>query len=161
MAGCNTHGSEFQDSRPTYSVDRQIFCDSPRRRFSYSIVLRIPRPVSGRCRCGRSTVEGMSEPSGSAGVGRYHRRKRSPFRVVDGRCLVAAPGHKTVAISGSAVLVWLLLDSPESATGLLTRVHEEWPELEEITAFRVQAALNTLEAQGLVFREGLAKQGVR
>lgn len=55
-----------------------------------------------------------------------------------------------VGIEGSALFVWLMLDQPASVGELAERIRTVWPELGEISAPDVQAAIDSLVDAGLV-----------
>lgn len=86
---------------------------------------------------------------------RYRRRGRSLFRVFQGQVLIGAPGHKTVAIGGSAVFVWIELDQHPNADGLTrdeitASIIQNWPELSELGREQVQESLDVLLGEALV-----------
>lgn len=109
----------------------------------------------------------------------YRRRPRSVFRVLEGRALIAAPGHSTVGVEGSAVLVWVAFDEEPTTRSepttpsepkpahdhpwvtsaeLTARINGSWPELADVSESDVEGALVALVDHGLVERELLEGQ---
>lgn len=66
------------------------------------------------------------------------------FRALHGRAWVGASGRATVGIEGSALFVWLVLDEAGSVDELTERIREIWPELGEVRADEVLAAVDSL-----------------
>ena len=81
---------------------------------------------------------------------RYRRAQRTVFRVLIGRCWVGGPGRATSGIEDSALFVWLVLEELASVGELAEQIRTVWPELGEITAPDVQAAVDSLVGAELV-----------
>lgn len=86
----------------------------------------------------------------TAPTSHYRRRAHCVFRALDNRVWVGSPGRATVAVEGSAVFVWLVLEQASSLADLTSEIRRTWPELTELTEQGVDEALRTLMDADLV-----------
>ncbi|MCO5321171.1 MAG: hypothetical protein M9922_07205 [Microthrixaceae bacterium] len=77
------------------------------------------------------------------------------FRVLHNRCWIGGPERSTIAVEGSAVFVWLVLEIESTAAEVATEIRHSWPELGEVRTSDVQHALDVLVMHDLVERTGL------
>lgn len=72
------------------------------------------------------------------------------FRVLHDRCWIGGPERSTIAVEGSAVFVWLVLEIESTAAEVATEIRHTWPELGEVRTSDVKDALHVLVTHDVV-----------
>jgi hypothetical protein len=75
--------------------------------------------------------------------------------VIDGDTMLAAAGGEHRTLGGLATAVWVVLEKPADADGLIDRVTEWWPEA-SVDAAALDDALAQLAAHGVIEPAGVA-----